>query len=73
LIPSEAPSSPARASFESLLEVAITRAPASRANWSAKSETPPVPWIKTESPGLTPPVSTRGRRGRGPPTALDGF
>ena len=30
----------------------ITRAPASRANWRAKSETPPVPWVSTTSPGF---------------------
>jgi hypothetical protein len=36
--------------------VAMTRAPQDLANWSAKMETPPVPWVRTVWPGL------RGRR-----------
>ncbi len=36
----------------------MTVAPASFANWSAKRETPPVPWRRTVSPGLMPPLST---------------
>jgi hypothetical protein len=59
LIPLAAPSASARSSFASLLEVMITRAPISFANWSAKSDTPPVPCVSTTSPGLTAPLTAR--------------
>ena len=36
----------------------MIRAPASLANWMAKMETPPVPWVSTVSPGLIPPPTT---------------
>src|SRR6185295_8416252 len=57
-MPSEAPSWCTRASFPSLLDVAMTRAPNALANWSAKSETPPVPWMSTVSPALMLPAKT---------------
>ena len=53
-MPSEAPSCLARSSFSSLLEVMSTRAPASRANCSANSDTPPVPSVSTVSPAFNP-------------------
>ena len=55
---SSAPISRARASFASLLDVAITRAPAILANWCAKIETPPVPSTRTDCPGRTIPDRT---------------
>ena len=41
-----------RSSFSSDEEVEMTRAPAALANCSAKTETPPVPCVSTQSPGL---------------------
>src|ERR1700737_5494408 len=41
-----------RASFSSDDDVAITVAPAALANWTAKVDPPPVPWVSTTSPGL---------------------
>jgi hypothetical protein len=58
-MPSEAPSDRALASFSLLLEVTMTRAPIILANWSAKIDTPPVPWTSTVSPAFTPPRVTR--------------
>src|SRR5215212_2217943 len=52
-MPPSAPSSRARASFESLLEVTIARAPKSFANCSANNATPPVPRTTTVSPSRT--------------------
>ena len=63
-MPSEAPSWRARSSLSSWLDVAITRAPARRANWSAKSETPPVPCTSTVSPGVTALADHQGMPGR---------
>ena len=48
------PSSLARASFSSLEEVAITRAPNNFANWSANTDTPPDPCTSTPCPGSKP-------------------
>src|SRR5262245_54263085 len=45
-------------SLVSLEEVAITRAPASFANCSAKIDTPPVPCVSTVCPGLALPSLT---------------
>src|SRR5262247_2490558 len=42
----------ALSSFLSLLDVMMTRAPASLANWRAKMETPPVPCASTLIPGF---------------------
>ena len=39
----------------------MTRAPAAFANCSANSDTPPVPWTSTVSPGFTCPYVTRPR------------
>ena len=39
------------------LEVAITAAPAARASCKAKMETPPVPWTRIVSPGLSDAAS----------------
>ncbi len=57
-MPSDAPSSFARASLASLDEVAITRAPNILANCSAKIDTPPVPCTSTVSPAMRRPCST---------------
>ncbi len=61
-----APSSRSRSSFASEDEVAITRAPISRANCRAKMETPPVPSTSTVSPALRPPSTTRARQAVSP-------
>src|ERR1700730_10620364 len=50
---SEAPSALSRSAFSAVEVVAITRAPKTRANCSAKTETPPEPWIRTVSPAVT--------------------
>ena len=42
----------------------MTLAPASLANWRAKIETPPVPWVRTVSPGLIDPPKTSAVPGR---------
>ena len=55
---SSAPSWRARASFSSLLEVAMTRAPCSLAIWMAKTDTPPVPSVRMVSPALIRPTCT---------------
>jgi hypothetical protein len=36
----------------------MTRAPHILANWRANKETPPVPWVRITSPGLTAPTLT---------------
>lgn len=40
------------ASFSSDEEVAMTVQPEATANWRAKMDTPPVPWMRTVSPAL---------------------
>ena len=45
-----APIATARSRLAALDEVTITRAPAARASWSPKIDTPPVPWTSTVSP-----------------------
>src|SRR5260370_6144529 len=50
---SAARSALSRSAFSAVEVVAITRAPKTRANCSAKTETPPEPWIRTVSPGVT--------------------
>jgi hypothetical protein len=52
LISSSAPRSRSRSSFSPEELVAMTRAPAALANWSANTETPPLPCTSTVSPGL---------------------
>lgn len=44
-------------SFSSDDEVAITRATAALANCKAKIDTPPVPCVRTQSPGVIPAQS----------------
>src|ERR1700680_2367 len=73
VITSEAPSPLSRSAFSAVEVVAITRAPKIRANCSAKTETPPEPWVRTVSPAVTrrwPGQRYRGghrgaRQGRG--------
>src|SRR3990170_2043872 len=61
---SDAPSWQSRSSFLSLLEVAITRAPTSFANWSAKMETPPAIRFWCKAPAEFPSSnSSAGKRG----------
>src|ERR1700720_1447584 len=66
VITSEAPSTLSRSAFSAVEVVAITRAPKTRANCSAKTATPPEPSIRTVSPALTRrwPVSARSRQRR---------
>jgi hypothetical protein len=47
------PSTLSRSAFSAVEVVAITLAPKSWANCSAKTETPPEPCVKTESPAVT--------------------
>src|SRR5688572_14787776 len=57
-------SAPRRESFSSFAsdeDVAITHAPAAFANWSANSDTAPLPITKTVSPGFTLPSVTSPR------------
>src|SRR6266446_7195235 len=50
---SEAPSALSLSAFSAVEVVAITRAPKTRANCRAKTETPPEPCVKTVSPAVT--------------------
>src|ERR1700720_3485822 len=69
---SEAPSALSRSAFSAVEVVAITRAPRTLANCSAKTETPPEPCVKTVSPAVTrrwpvnatrPGTAAHGNRG----------
>ena len=52
LITSEAPNALSRSAFSAVEFVAITRAPSTLANCSARTETPPEPSVKTVSPAV---------------------
>ena len=62
LIRWSAPRSFSRASFSGEEEVEITVAPAALASCRAKIDTPPVPWVKTTSPGRMRASTIRARQ-----------